>query len=187
MHLPIPNIALAVLFFCSVFPRASVRAEEIQTHVHGHQSKDTFIIPASAFRDAHNYDPLRDPSLDRWSVNPNSPVAIAEWMQREQRRRFRMGAGGPASGKVRAYAKPPFFPGTYFGLLENQASVSAHEENRLSASAKSALKNRLSVSAKSALNVHSSATATASVELAMKRNDKPDEPVYIYPISPDSP
>jgi len=93
-------------------------------------------------------------------------VALAEWKRNALRERQRTGMSPTTSVPKRGDL--PFTPGSYFGLVESQSQVHSHD----------ALQSQSQSQSEAHLSVKPPVGGVG---------DDDGEPVYIYPISPDSP
>jgi len=147
-----------------------------------------FIIPASAFTDAHNQNPMADAGGVPPSVT--SPAGLAEWMRRQQRRRQRMGG----SSQGRAARKLPFVPGTYYGFLQLQESQQMSAKVIPAAPPLPVQTSRSAAPVEDNGPTRSTATDGAHQTGMLnpdlypdKSEDADSDPVYILPLSPFSP
>jgi len=166
----------------------TARAQASHTHKREVPTWDQFIIPGSAFSDAHDSDPLRDPML--YPPAAMSPAAVSEWIRRDMRRQERAGENPNANRLLRTpNTNLPFKPGTYYGLLESQAGASQKRrasrlDAALRASAHSRSENQAQAQSQAALRAKQQQKIRDALR-ALESSESGDQ-AFIYPMSPDS-
>jgi len=187
---------------------------------------DQFIIPASEFRDAHAFDPLRDPQI--YPTTVTSPAAVTEWFRKDMRRRQRSNEDpNPPRFPARPLPRLPFPAGTYYQFLETQSAraaasrplrqssvsfrgegdpfalktnqrtfgtVTSAETDLLKTNSRHAnvdaednVDSHSQLEVESAISTRMSAKVRTQIREALRKSEDTVDPVYIYPISPDSP